>query len=645
MATRSKPFDTFGPYILFKRLEEHALGEVWRAGRVLGNEIRPVALHRLAGGNSETLRQAVQLARSSTSQIVGTSVVRNQILDVIDGVPALEHEYGGGRTLRHIVVKAKGGAVPHPIPVEQALAIGEKVAASVELVHNFRRDGARAIHGALIPHLVWVESDGETQTAGQQLGKGLIASLSNPTVAREIGPYIAPEVRSFGEPSAAGDIYAIGAILFLVLTGEDPPDAGNAAAFADAFSRAKLMTGEVIPPEIRSILQKALSPDINSRYGTASDLRKELATLLHGAKYAPTTFNLAFYLHSLLKKEFEGETLERERELKVNPAMYAPPPSASFPPPASLAPAAAASTPARRRPLIAAALFALIALGAFGAWVVIGRGKGEPIEAAAAQGAPVSRRPEVKPQVVTAVGSDSPEIAAPAVDTEEERRKRIEEEIDRRVQAQMMDLQEQYDREVAKKRADARRAPELSASGADFIRRDVEPVRNEPVRNEPVRPEPPAVETPVSPPPATTTMMAAQTQPPPQVMTQTQPPVVSTPVPVVQEPAPAPIVEQIREGDLVGINQVDQAPTPRTPIRPVYPPIALRQKLEATIYVTALISETGKVTDVKVLRGDSRRAGFDEAATRAIRNASFHPAIKNGVRVKTWFPIPIRFAP
>jgi hypothetical protein len=39
MAARNKPFDQFGPYILFKKLETDSLGELWRAGRVEGGQL------------------------------------------------------------------------------------------------------------------------------------------------------------------------------------------------------------------------------------------------------------------------------------------------------------------------------------------------------------------------------------------------------------------------------------------------------------------------------------------------------------------------------------------------------------------------------------------------------------------------------
>jgi protein TonB len=72
--------------------------------------------------------------------------------------------------------------------------------------------------------------------------------------------------------------------------------------------------------------------------------------------------------------------------------------------------------------------------------------------------------------------------------------------------------------------------------------------------------------------------------------------------------------------------------------------MAQRQRVKATVLVTALISEAGDVIDVKILRGD-KRFGFEEAALKAVRATKFSPGVKDGKHVKTWYPIPVKFEP
>ncbi|HKO57535.1 MAG TPA: energy transducer TonB, partial [Thermoanaerobaculia bacterium] len=74
-----------------------------------------------------------------------------------------------------------------------------------------------------------------------------------------------------------------------------------------------------------------------------------------------------------------------------------------------------------------------------------------------------------------------------------------------------------------------------------------------------------------------------------------------------------------------------------------YPPMARAQRVEGTVIVNVLISETGQVLDVRVLRGVAKSVGLNEAAEQIVRRSSFSPPTKDGVRVKAWTTVPIDF--
>jgi TonB family protein len=114
------------------------------------------------------------------------------------------------------------------------------------------------------------------------------------------------------------------------------------------------------------------------------------------------------------------------------------------------------------------------------------------------------------------------------------------------------------------------------------------------------------------------------------------------PQPAVTAPAPQAQVATVHEGDLVDVTELDKLPEPLSVIRPFYPPLAAQQRAQATIILSALISENGDVTEVKILRGDGRY-GFNDAAVRAMRAVRFTPPMKDGKRVKTWRPQSITF--
>src|ERR1043165_6488738 len=462
MASKSRPYEQFGSFILFKRLETDALGDLWRAGRVDGGQLAgTVALRRLSGGAREAIAQSASEAREIVPVLSGTSFVPNQSIGIVDGVPYIAHEYAGGRSLRHIVDRARGGTnqMPNPIPLDQAIVVAEKVALSLATTGDLKYGDKRLLHGALLPQFIWISDDGEIRVAGQQLGRGIIASLRDARVAGEISRYIAPEVRATGEPTKASEVFAMGAILYLLVTGEEPPDALTTSAFASAVRAAKTMSGHDMPADIRAIIEKSLTIDPAARYASMTEMKQALSALAHGGKYSATTFNLAFYLSNLLKKEREWEASDRGKVYKVSAAASALQPTATAPAAAAIAALTfgVSEEPKKKNlmPLYAAAAVVVIAGGIVVATMMRGSAKPAP--------APAPAAPPMKAQLTTApapVVVSQPVVATPSttatVDPEAQK-KPFEQAGSQKLQEQMLKLQKAYTQQL--KQQQSKNAP------------------------------------------------------------------------------------------------------------------------------------------------------------------------------------------
>jgi len=642
MAARNKPYDQFGSYILFKKLETDALGELWRAGRIENGALGPtVALRRLTGGHREAMTANALAVAPILPKISGTSFVREQQAGVIEGVPYLAWEYAGGRSLRDIIDRGRGGkdVAPNPLPIDQAIVIAEKVALSLATMADLRDgSGTRLYHGALIPQFVWISDDGEIRVAGQQLGNGIIASLNDPKSAADVARYFSPEYRASGQPQKNTDVYSMGAILFLLVTGQEPPDAATASAFMAAVRAGKTMTGAPVPDDIRVILDKSFNLDASMRYASIAEMKQAISAL--GSKYSATTFNLAFYLSNLLKKEIASETADREKESKVNVSAYVDTQKTPAVPAAvaAAAPARAAAPetpmfgaieqPKRSKlPLIAAGIVAIGLLGG-GAYMMLGKSPAKkPVQQVAAAGTLPPPQPariisepiavSATPQTTTAPTT----TAAPGSADPEAQKKAFEEAVKQRMHEEMMKLQNDYMAELKQKQSKS--APVITAP-------PVEPAAQQAAAAD-ERP-------PVS---------AAQLDQQRRDTVTEAPRTAAAPAPVPTQPAaaaPAPVQQAVtvREGDVVDVASLDVLPRITRASKPTYPPLAARQGISATIFLTVLVSENGDVLDVKVLRGDTR-FGLNDAAVRAMRGTRFSPAVKDGKRVRTWYPQTIEF--
>ncbi len=679
MSRQPKSYVRYGSFILFKKLDESSLGEIWRAAPIDGKSTGPtVGLYRFTGGDTSALRRAAEQAAKNLSSLEGSTVVKKQTYHLVGKNPIITWDYPGGRSLFHMLEVARGGAeLPsNPFPVDQALAIADKLALSLETTGNIKSGGQRLHHGALIPQLVWISEDGEVRTLGHQLTKGLLSAMNRPAVQQQFGGFIAPELKRNGESTEPSEVWAVGANLYAMLTSEYLPPPADQKTIDTALSEAILATDDPMPDAVREVLARSLAVDPARRYESPAALREAINSLTQGDEYAPTTFNLAFYIHNLLREEIEQEATEREVEKGVDPSLV-PPLGGTLeetaPEPASEEEdgevAAAAATPpftaaelpaeapkrSSRVPIIAAiVILMLLAGGAAAYWFTMGPGAAPSADSTIASTSPdaspastATQRPApaLEPFVALTDTGDEGSVVETTTETttaspseQEMRQKLIQEQIDRRLQEEILKLQAEYDRKLREERDRRNRDEPREATTSAPAKEAAASPQQQPAASKPS----PAEELDRQQIESRNTATAGAS---PTVSTDTAATTTAaTPSTTTAAPVPAaPPIPTTKEGDLVDYAELDKTPTLTKRIEPRYPPLAARQKVDATIIVSALVSETGKVVQVKILKGDPRRLGFEEAASEAIRRSTFSPATKDGKRVKTWMPVPVIF--
>ena len=94
---------------------------------------------------------------------------------------------------------------------------------------------------------------------------------------------------------------------------------------------------------------------------------------------------------------------------------------------------------------------------------------------------------------------------------------------------------------------------------------------------------------------------------------------------------------------------VDEQPVPIKQVQPQYPELARRAGVEGTVWLKVLVSDEGKVKNVKVmnvssnLKNSDKPVGLEESATEAARQWAFKPAIMKNKPVEVWVSIPFAF--
>ena len=122
----------------------------------------------------------------------------------------------------------------------------------------------------------------------------------------------------------------------------------------------------------------------------------------------------------------------------------------------------------------------------------------------------------------------------------------------------------------------------------------------------------------------------------PMAPTASQPAIARKETPV---PSPAPVKSRMAAYDE---SLVDVKPKAIRKVNPTYPADAWGRRLEDTVVLQVLVSETGIVRSIKIVQASKYKA-FNSAAETAIRQWTFSPAKKNGKPVACWLQVGIKF--
>ena len=241
------------------------------------------------------------------------------------GAPFIASEWVDGKSMSEVVREraAKGGHVS----LKGAYNVVASVCRALEAVHE------KTCHGALRPSVVWVTESGRVKLADVGLGKALVESRGIEVFDTRDQASLAPEVKAGQPPTAASDVFGVGALLYELLTAKSP---------ADGFIPPSQAHPEA-DSAVDEVLLRCLAPDPASRFGSADAVRSALQPLVDGTTAASATDDFGFDVDLDLDGdgEVDGPAPAAAAPRKApRPAPPAPGPSAD-PFPAAAAPMSA----------------------------------------------------------------------------------------------------------------------------------------------------------------------------------------------------------------------------------------------------------------------------------------------------------------
>ena len=672
--------ERFGKFVLLEDLEPSSLGSEDRAAKLgPGGFEKIVSILRLKpalGSNAETAKTLMDQVKVA-AQLQNPNIVRIYGIGKVESVYYVSYEFVEGKTLGAIFERCRRDTFP--FSVDHALLIASKICSALEYSHGRKTEtGSRYCHGLLNPGNVLVSYEGEVRVRG--FGQWLSRAKEAGALREKELLYLSPEQAAGGAPDTRSDVFAVGALLFEALVGRPLFEGGRAGDVAGRLAAARLQnpTGEDdrLPKPIADILGRSLVQEPSGRYAEIQEMRKAIDTLLFSGDYTPTTFNLAFFMHSIFRDDIDRESKQIKEEREATYAEFladgapkptgntitlnttpipAPPPkaepvkppvpeAAASPPlvpppvrephpppppepshagaPVSAKDAAAGFTfhketaPKGRTPLLAAALLAILIVGGAAYYFLGGR--------IAATPSPTPPPPSTLSPEATAALARVKEL--------EDKLKAIEEEKAAAEQKAKEDAAAKLQKEAKAKgtEVDAAALQKAQEEAARKARADQErKAQEERKRLEDVKA-------------AEQQRLADEQRRADEQRKAEEARLAATTTTTTL--APTTTVPAVQAGALVNINDPGViAPVPEKAPALQYPIVALRQRVEGVVELNVLVDEKGAVADAQVVTGTGGRAGLDEAALDNVKRRRYRPATKDGVAVKVWIPVRVQF--
>jgi serine/threonine protein kinase len=279
------PGSRLGPYEIAALIGAGGIGEVYRARDPrLDRDVAIKVLYGASSGEPDRLRRFEQEARA-TAALNHPNILAVHDIGTHEGVPYIVSELLEGTTLRAAIGSVSGSAVGGGVAVRKAIDYAIQIARGLAAAHD-----KGIVHRDLKPDNVFVTPAGHVKILDFGLAKlteaappvaGLsealtVAPSSEPGMVLGTVGYMAPEqVRAQGADHRA-DIFAFGAILYEMLSGQRAFSGASAADTMTAILEKDPpdlpLADRKIPPGLARIVDRCLEKQPAARFQTAADL-------------------------------------------------------------------------------------------------------------------------------------------------------------------------------------------------------------------------------------------------------------------------------------------------------------------------------------------------------------------------------------
>ncbi len=288
--------DQIGKYIVRRKLAEGGMAEIYLAtsqgAEGFEKEVVIKRVRSFLATDPGFVEMFIAEARLA-SQLNHANVV--QIFDFAkhEDTYYLAMEYVRGCSLADLRKKCK--ELLEPMPPVLVAHIGAEVARGLHYAHRLKVNGEPLflVHRDVTPHNVLLSFDGAVKLTDFGIAKAG-NKLTSPGMLKGKFAYMSPE-QSRGEAvDARTDVFAMGIVLWEMLTGGRLFDGDSDLAVLRAVQQSVIASpariNPDVPPDLDAVVMKALERELEARFQTAGELERALVQcVLNHAQSADDT--------------------------------------------------------------------------------------------------------------------------------------------------------------------------------------------------------------------------------------------------------------------------------------------------------------------------------------------------------------------
>lgn len=306
----------YGPYRLLEKIATGGMAEVFKAKRsgVAGFE-KILAVKRILphlSFNKEFVEMFIAEAKLVAS-LQHPNIVQIFDLGKIGGSYYIAMECVDGTDLRTILRRLKERNLR--LPLDLAVYMVSKVAAGLDHAHG-RKDALgqpmKIVHRDVSPQNILISYDGEVKLTDFGIAKAATkASTTEKGALRGKLMYMSPE-QAWGKPvDHRSDLFALGIVLYELITDQRPFLGGSDMSLLDRVRRGMVAPPSSLHPQIparlEKVVMKALQKEPGDRHRDAAAMHQELEAILQESEPPAGAKDLARFLRILFEKAERSE--------------------------------------------------------------------------------------------------------------------------------------------------------------------------------------------------------------------------------------------------------------------------------------------------------------------------------------------------